>query len=368
MKNKTSLIIAVLLTGVFYIQTGTVTAATDKTSILSESEAVYAQLRAAVTAGDKEKIKSFLDASTINDFEERSEKSFDKIPIESFQLIFPDLTKFTYVSSDIKGNKLYWIKKFDEQNDRMLTDIVGIEFIKQTDGKTWEIGHSAYDEVHYDSQDKKANERDTNRSIRRIRREFGLKIKKLSLKQLLEEASSATTDLAWSEDKSTPIKFIEAVKIGNHAAYIRLDGTGSLFLFSFKLNNDGEWDSSNEDANYVTSEKLSKSKLKKKTDEMKNDFFADSTVSDFTSAVWDGDYQAAAKLFSAGSNQTADGIKGFFDQFPTLKSYFSQKKDIKEKSAVFLVEINDKKFIMSLIKENGIWKIGKIVPDTSKTD
>ena len=214
-------------------------------------EAVYAQLRSAVIAGDKEKMKSFMDASALDP---EAVKQFDKITPEELRkmadLLAPDISKFITISSDVEGNKLTLIKRFDKPSETkpLSTTLFAIQFVKQSNNRTYKIGRISGNSENTDSGDKKEHESSVQKNIRRLRREFSLTIEpsKLSLREQLEEASSYTTKPIFSREVSVSTKFVEAAQMGNHAAYVKTEQESEkegldVVVIAFNLEN-GEWD------------------------------------------------------------------------------------------------------------------------------
>ncbi|MBI5412448.1 hypothetical protein HZA43_04775 [Candidatus Peregrinibacteria bacterium] len=338
-------------------------------------EAVYAQMRSAMMAGNKEKIKSLIDASALDP---EAMKQFEKLTPEKLQkmadFLAPDIAKFTPVSSDIKENELIQIKRLDEPGTAKVlsTTLVAIEFVKQNDGRTYKIGRVSGNSENTDSGDKKEHEVSVQKDIRRLRREFNLAIEpsKLSLREQLEEASSDTIKPRFSEDKSRSIKFFEAVQTENHAAYVKTEedpkGEGlDIVVMGFDLE-DGEWSRQvMGDASSSFFPPPSGEQLKETADRMKNEYFIQAVGWDFRNAVRRDDYESAVGLFSKDSGQTAEKLKNFISQFPSLKDGLPFIGDIQDANATLDLGLGEQKTTVDLVKENGVWKISKITPPAS---
>ena len=333
-------------------------------------EAVYAQLRSAVIAGDKEKMKSFMDASALDP---EAVKQFDKITPEELRkmadLLAPDISKFITISSDVEGNKLTLIKRFDKPSETkpLSTTLFAIQFVKQSNNRTYKIGRISGNSENTDLGDKKEHESSVQKNIRRLRREFSLTIEpsKLSLREQLEEASSNTTKPRFSGD-SVSVKFIEAVQMGNHAAYVKTEQESEkegldVVVIAFNLEN-GEWDVNMGEGTTTSFFPLpSEEELKMAVADMKNKYFIEAVGWDFRYALRRDDYKFAANLFSADSGQTAEKLKNLFDQFPTLDG-IPFMNEVKDANATLSLGVGEEAAIADLVKENGVWKISKITP------
>lgn len=198
-------------------------------------------------------------------------------------------------------------------------------------------------------------------------------VQKPSLRQQLESVSPDATAPVIS-DSTWPVKVLDVVQIGNHAAYVKAQQADqcsvNLEMLGFDYSGE-QWDQfGNYSDNYIFADMKTQTAadtqaINQKVKDMEDEYFAKKVGEDFEEALSSQDYPAAAALFVSTKNETAANIQTFVGQHPLLKNtsgyggvdYSSSDAGTVVTVSVIVNGANNQDVALVLAKENGAWKI-----------
>ncbi|MBI5531007.1 MAG: hypothetical protein HY918_05950 [Candidatus Doudnabacteria bacterium] len=201
------------------------------------------------------------------------------------------------------------------------------------------------------------------------------------IKSALEDASEEATSPIFDEvdPKQFPVKFLDAMQVGNHAAYVKSQQEDADSINFVLLNYDlekGGWRQFGQDSsNFIFPEAGPDSQeaqqgIKDKVAMLEDKYFSKSAVLDFYRDLKASNMDAAKALIS---KQSPVNLPALVAQYPILldnSGYSVYENKVVFTTATVNLQVigNDKTskhLIFNLVKE-GTWKIQTIAPDSYK--